>query len=248
MSILYAISFDVELDRLVPEQWTAESTPFITCAAIYSKQGSKKFYSSDKEGTKAPRMTLEDAAKLFDELWDHAMKGALIISWGGTAVDFRALYFALQGDYERQLKCKFLVMHFHIDIPIASSTDMGMMMGLDAASKGSGQGEKSNKDSCDAPRLWQSGDFEKVLSHVEQDAVLTLKVYEHMMNLKPPSLNWTTKSGKLKTWYCSTQYDQMRNFFRLNTVAECLMKPMKIVPFELPKGMNRDFIALWLFC
>ncbi len=245
--MFYSISFDVELDRLVPEHWTAESTPFITCAAIHSKNGSKRFYSSTN-GVKAPRMSLEDAAKLFDELWDHTMNGAIIISWGGTAVDFRALYFALHGDYDRQCKCKMLVMNFHIDIPIASSTDTGMMMGLDAASKGTGQGEKSNTDSSDAPRLWESGEFDKVLSHVEQDAILTLKVYEHMMNLNPPSLQWITKSGKLKTWYCSTQYDGIRNLYRLNTVSECLMIPMKTVPFEIPKCMNRDYIALWLFC
>lgn len=245
--MFYAVSFDVELDRLVPEHWTAESTPFITCAAIYSNDGSKKFFSLN-DGVKAPRLKLEDAANLFDELWNHTMNGAIIISWGGTAVDFRALYFALCGDFDRQMKCKMLVMNFHIDIPIASSTDMGIMMGLDAAAKGSGQGEKSNSESSDAPRLWSTGEFDKVLLHVEQDALLTYKVYQHMMNLKPPTLTWTTKTGRVKTWFCSTQFDPVRQLRRLNTVSECLIIPMKPMPFEIPPYMNRDLIALWLFC
>jgi hypothetical protein len=241
----YAISFDVELDRLVPECWTSENIPQITCAAVYShEEGAKLFFTPASEGF-APRLSIKDASSLLDELWNHSQKGALIISWGGTAVDFRALSSALSGDDERQRKCSQLVMN-HIDIPIASATDIGMMMGLDAAAKGTGQGSKSNLTSTEAPRLWSEGKHKEVLDHVKLDATLTLKVYDSIMSTVPPSLTWSTRSGRTKTWYCYFIADSYRNRIRLSTVGECMTRPSAFVPFAIPSGMDREKAVEWL--
>jgi hypothetical protein len=241
----YAIAFDVELDRLVPENWSDESAPHITCAAIFSSDGTSKVFFTPSDNGGAPKMLSEDAAKLLDELWVHAKNGALIISWGGTAVDFRALYCALRGDSERQQICMQLVQH-HIDIPIASSTDIGMMMGLDAAAQGTGQGRKSNLISANAPRMWTEGMQKEVLEHVKLDAMLTLKVYQTIMRQVPPSLTWSTRAGRERTWFCSFVPDPQRRLFRLNTVLECIHRPPCFVPFSVPAGMNRDKAVAWL--
>lgn len=241
----YAVAFDVELDRLVPELWNETNSPYITCAAIYSeKEGTKLFYTKQQDGG-APRLANEDLFALLDELWDHSQKGALIISWGGTAVDFRALHHALHGDEERQSKCKQLVIQ-HIDVPIASATDMGIMFGLDAAARGTGQGHKSNFVSSFAPRMWDEGQQQQVLEHVQLDAELTLKVYKSMMSNVPPRLTWNTKSGKPKTWMCFFVADTNRQVIRLCTVYECLLRPQPHTPFVLPLGMNRDECTKWL--
>jgi hypothetical protein len=241
----YSVSFDVELDRLVPEQWSDDSSPHITCAAVFSSDGKTSlFYTPSKEGC-APRLSKIDAARLLDELWGHAQKGAMIISWGGTAVDFRVLHSALCGDAKRQKMCKDIVEN-HIDIPIASSTDIGMMMGLDAAAQGTGNGRKNNQLSTDAPRLWTEGKHAEVLEHVKLDAILTLRVYESIMSQIPPSLTWSTRSGRKRTWFCFIILDPFRNIVRLSTVNECLLRPVCEVPFVIPSGMNRNSAVAWL--
>jgi hypothetical protein len=141
--------------------------------------------------------------------------------------------------------CKELVKN-HIDIPIASSTDTGMMMGLDAAARGTGNGRKNNQRSTDAPRLWTEGKYQEVLQHVKLDAILTLRVYETIMTQIPPSLTWSTKSGRQKTWFCFIIGDAIRNIFRLSTVSECLQRPVRDVPFSIPSGMNRNSAVAWL--
>lgn len=261
MSNHYSVAFDVELDRLVPDSWNETSTPQITCAAVYShSEGARLFYSTDENEHEklnsisakggeskqcAPRLNKKDCSKLLDELWEHMQKGAIIISWGGTAVDFRALHSALQGDDDRQNKCVQLVRN-HVDIPIASCTDIGMMMGLDAAAKGTGQGNKNNFTSTQAPKMWTSGKQAEVLEHVKLDAVLTLKVYEAVMKNVPPTLTWVTRSGKTRTWYCYLIIDHERKMLRMSNVEECLQRPVKAVPFLVPRGMNRDHAASWL--
>lgn len=241
----YSVSFDVELDRLVPEHWSEDSAPHITCAAVFSNEGPAKLYYTPAEIGCAPRLSQKDASRLLDELWGHAQAGALIITWGGTAVDFRALHSALKGDASRQEMCKRLVEN-HIDIPIASSTDIGMMMGLDAAAQGTGNGGKNNKISTEAPRLWTEGKHEEVLEHVKMDAILTLRVYESIMCRIPPSLTWSTRSGRQRTWFCFIVGDTLRNVFRLSTVRECMLRPECNVPFRIPSGMSRNSAIAWL--
>lgn len=243
---MYAVAFDVELDRLVPEAWGEDTAPHITCAAVFSEdEGAKVYFTRAQKGIGAPRLELAEAAQLLDDLWGHMERGALIISWGGTAVDFRALHAALRGDAERQRMCLSLVRN-HIDIPIASATDMGMMMGLDAAAQGTGLGAKSNQVSADAPRMWSEGMQQQVLEHVKLDAMLTLRVYTAMMARAPPCLTWATRSGRQRAWFCYLIADTERSTFRLGTVVECMQRPMKAVPFDVPLGMNRDAAVAWI--
>jgi len=241
----YSIAFDVELDRLVPEEWNTDSSPHITCAATYNLQSGIKTYFSSKENLQSPKMTFDDCAKLLDDLWEHTQKGAMIISWGGTAVDFRALHYCLHSDATRQNKVKQIALH-HIDIPIASATDTGMMMGLASASKGLMNTDKSIKNSSLAPKLWSEGKFQEVLRHVELDAILTLNVYNNIFCKQPFQLEWITKSGFKKTWFCSSICDPNRREFRLCSVSECLTRPLPPVPFSVVDGMNRDKITKWL--
>jgi hypothetical protein len=123
---------------------------------------------------------------------------------------------------------------------------MGIMFGLDAAARGTGQGHKSNFMSSNAPRMWDQGQQEEVLKHVQLDAELTLKVYKSLMSSVPPRLTWKTRSGKPKTWMCFFVADTNRQLLRLCTVSECLLRPQPKVPFELPIGMNRDASTKWL--
>jgi hypothetical protein len=239
---MYAVAFDVELDRLVPhdrDDWT----PKITCAATYSFAGGTKLYFSLESGRYCRHMTRKDVERLLDDLYDHKSKGALIISWGGCAVDFRAIYSSLHsGDLVRQFKCLELVKS-HVDVPIASATDMGVMMGLEAASKGMGLSSKSSQSSCDAPEHWRLGHYDQVLKHVENDAMVTLRVYTQIMNNNPPCLFWMSKSGKKKQWFCSWIFDGRQ--IRLLTVGEALERNVPHTHFPILPGMDRRNAVKW---
>lgn len=250
----YAVAFDVELDKLVPAAsasesqalWTDDGAPHITCAATYSDtDGTRYYHSLDAEGGIAHRLSVEDAGLLLDELYAHMGRGALIVTWGGTAVDFRALHGALHGDVERQRRCIELA-HQHIDIPIASATDFGGMIGLDAAARGMGAGRKSHQLSLAAPSLWSEGRRREVLQHVGRDAELTLRVYMATMSREPPSLHWQARSGRWRTWWCSTVDDTAHGGVRLRNVDECVRVPLPYVPYQVPPGMDRNVAVAWM--
>ena len=235
----YIVSFDLELDMMVPENvdWFAETSPRITCASVFSEVEGTRFFFSELGSDFAPYLNAADTARLHDEIWRHVQLGAIVVTWGGCAVDFKALYSALKNDPLRQDQCKQIV-RSHVDMTIASVTDMGMMMGLDAAARGMGQGQKCNSTSKDSPRLWAASKNFQVLEHVRNDAVLTYKVYLAVVNVPTPSLTWMTKRGKPRTWYLSS-----KNI----SVEECMKRSCFRVPFFVPNGMNRDIAASWAF-
>lgn len=235
----YVVAFDLELDTMVPENvnWDSHMTPRITCASLYSVVEGTRFFFSETGCDFSPFLSFKDASRLHDELWKHSLQGATIVTWGGCAVDFKALYAALRNDPERQQQCKHLVQH-HVDMTIASVTDIGMMMGLDAAARGMGQGQKCNSISKDSPRLWAANKNFQVLEHVRNDSILTYKVYMAVVRVEVPALTWVTKRGKTRTWYLST----------LNiSVKDCMQRPCIRVPFLVPRGMDRELAAAWAF-
>ena len=235
----YIVSFDLELDMMVPENvnWECDTAPRITCAALFSSTEGTRLFYSETGSDFSTSMNISDTYRLHDELWRHFQNGATIVTWGGCAVDFKALHSALKSDVIRQTQCKELVKH-HVDMTIASVTDMGMMMGLDAAARGMGQGQKCNSTSKDSPRLWAASKNFQVLEHVRNDAILTLKVYLAVVHVDTPSLTWVTKRGKPRTWYLTTKNIK---------VFECMSKPCTKVPFAVPRGMDRDLAASWAF-
>lgn len=234
----YLVSFDLEMDRLITPQWDCK----ITCGSMYSDGGgSKLYYSIGHDGVPIAAMRCEDLGVFVDDLFLHVNNGAMIVSWGGCAVDFRALFSNLVGDYVRQMKVLSMI-EGHIDIPICSATDMGVMMGLDAACKGMNIGSKEFK-SVSAPDDWKMGRYEQVLDHVKNDAIFTMKVYNAIFTHNPPCLMWTSKSNKKKQWYCSWKFDGRQ--IRLLTVNECLQRKTPKTKFPILPGMDRDEAVRW---
>jgi hypothetical protein len=232
----YIVAFDLELNVLVPENvdWGGNDAPKITCAALYSaKFGTKLIFSEDCSEF-SPHLDTNGYNCLLDSLWAHYEQGAIIVTWGGCAVDFRALYAGLTDDLSKE-KCKILT-RGHVDMTIAAVTETGMMMGLDAASRGMNQGNKCNALSKDSPRLWSAGKCFQVLEHVRNDAILTEKVYVAAFSLPTPALTWVTKRGKPRTWYICNR--DLR-------VEECMKRKPPIMPFFPPKCMNRELSSDW---
>jgi hypothetical protein len=233
---MYLVSFDIELDRLVKEEW---ETPKIICAAIFTEAGGTSVFYGDKY---AAFMSESEVCRLFDELYDHFCRGGTIVSWGGCAVDFRAIFENVSPD--RRPKC-IKIAKAHIDIPVASSTDMGVMMSLDAASRGMGIGFKTEGESENAPKYWKERKFDRVLHHVKKDAEMTLRVYNKVMSTNPPCLLWLSKTCKKKQWFCSWVFDGRQ--VRMLTVDEAVQRKVPHTPFIIPPGMDRNRATKWIY-
>jgi len=267
MSIL---AFDVELDRLVPPydgsvSWELPNKPKVTCAATceFDTGRTRTYFTPSSDGKRLANHRLSQAAvsELIDDLYSHVCRGGLVVSWGGTAVDFRALH-ASCSDPARQQVCLYLA-RTQIDIPFASSSDLGCMFSLNSAAKAMGLAGKDASISSHAPQLWENGSELEVLGHVLGDAVLTATVYARAMDSRnsSPSMSWITQRGKVKTWKPTVVpmripvYNQHSTYAvgedfvlqpRMQTVEECMSRPKPSVPFVTPHGLDRDYAVKWI--
>ena len=259
MSVL---AFDVELDKLVPPydadmSWEHPSKPKVTCAATCDLDTgrTRTYWTPSSNGSRlaSPQLSQGAIFELIDDLYAHMCRGGLVISWGGTAVDFRALHGSCS-DPTRQQICLFLARN-QIDIPFASSSDLGCMFSLNSAAKGLGLHGKDSSISSAAPHLWENGHELEVLGHVQGDAVLTAMIYARAMNphlrtstthyTPQPMVNWITQRGKVKTWK-PTMVHITPTHSRMQTVEECLSRPKPVVPFVTPHGLDRDCAVKWM--
>ena len=249
------LTFDIELDKLVPStydsetSWELPSKPKITCAATCEMvTGRTKTYwtpSTDGKRLAAKVMSKELIHELVDDLYSFICRGGMIVSWGGPAVDFRALH-ACSEDINRKQMCIFMA-RTQIDIPFASSSEVGFMFSLNSAAKGMGLVGKDSSISFNAPQLWDTGRELEVLHQVQGDAILTAAVYFRTMN--NPSLNWITQRGKTKTWKPYIIQVPMGGGYvcpRMQTVEECMNRPKAFVPFVTPHGLDRDYAIKWI--
>jgi hypothetical protein len=264
MSIL---AFDVELDKLVPPydgnvSWELPNKPKVTCAATCEVEtGRTKIYwspANDGKRLASEKLSQFTLCELIDDLYNHVCRGGLIVSWGGTAVDFRALHASCTDTARKQI-CIYLA-KTQIDIPFASSSDLGCMFSLNSAAKAMGLSGKDSLISSAAPQLWENGSELEVLSHVQGDAILTANIYSRALDPKfnpYPKVTWITKRGKMKTWKPTiisvkipmTNYNGQKDVFiqtRFQTVQECMLKPKPSVPYVTPHGLDRDYAVKWI--
>jgi hypothetical protein len=235
------LAFDVELDQLLSapskEAWKDGNVPHITCAAVSDHNGVVQTWWGQ------PYMKEKELASLVDTLYAHFCAGGLIVTWGGTAADFRALYENLKSDPLRQNQC-YLMVQNHIDIPLAAATDTGMMMGLRAAVQGMCLGNKDAESSSLAPEKWAEGKISEVLAHVQKDATMTASVYLRTLECHPARLTWVTRKGHKQSWF--PLLVPFHSGMRMCTVWECMMRAPKVPPFQIPEGMHRDDSCRWL--
>jgi hypothetical protein len=192
-----------------------------------------------------------------DFLWNYFQKGYIVVTWGGTAFDFRVLYHGVTDPLYKNL------IHFlcrrHVDVPLTGAATTGMMMGLSAASKGMGLGSKPF-DSSRVPFLWSdrssSMGQEAVLRQVWTDAALTTKVYNQIFinayigvpytGSYRPYLEWFTMCGKIRRFY--TPYVACTpSTMRLWNVEECMAAPKPATPFPINPNMTVEACTKWLY-
>ena len=186
-------AFDLEFDRPLPPSWGSEKT---TIERRQNEQQVNIIAASVVEfNSFAPRtrtfrslaplaMSTSKIMSFAHHLLTLHEQGYAIVSWGGSASDFRMLCGKLEAYPDLVRDLKRLCMS-HVDIPIAILAQHGMMVGLESCAaaclsdKGSGK-ETPSKKLCE---LWQRGgaDSLRVVRHVEDDAFVTARLYRFIV-------------------------------------------------------------------
>lgn len=225
------VVFDLEFTHLLNTN-TAFEDIHISCAStlLYSETEANVWFDTDINGHICDHLSRQTVDAFFKYLHELALEGFLIVTWGGTAYDFRMLAKEVSVD----LKSDVIQMCLdHYDIPFCSGTSIGMMMGLSAAAKALDLNDKSVLSST-IPELWVN-DRQLVLNHVANDSYLTLCITNHILNAN--TLPWITGKGILKTW----------SPVILQNVRKCLQMPVPKVKFEIQNHVNPKVLSRWIF-
>jgi hypothetical protein len=158
-----------------------------------------------------------------------SLMGHRIVTWGGSSSDWRILFLECPGRAE---VIKELALQ-SIDLPMCACMSMGVMMGLNSASKAIGLNLKKEDASENMPQLWLTNQSD-VLQHVSNDSYATFLILCSALTTR--TLPWITKRGQLKIWY-DVQFW---------TVRECLAKDLPITPYTIVPSQNAKLLARWL--
>jgi hypothetical protein len=213
-----AVSFDLEFDRELPSNWSQESdletlrrnaeSVRILCGsvAVIHANGRSLMTNYWTRPTRAsattPPMADGDVFAMVDSLLDYFRRGYTVVTWGGTASDFRVLHAHClrAGDRSRAAAVRALASD-HVDIPLCTVASSGHMMGLSAACHAmSVPLEKGDDDSRTVGLMWVRNP-ERVIRHCMNDAWATMRVYDIARNQFPvPKLWWVTRKGHVREW------------------------------------------------
>jgi len=211
------IAFDLEIAKEVEGDDWASQRPFgVSCAAFCYEDGTTyPIYGKDY----SPQMSTSEVRWIVMELGTRYRGGELTITWNGLGFDFDVLGEECQ-DASYLSGCKLLALN-HIDIAFQMFCEKGFMCGLNAAAKGLGlAGKIEGMSGAKAPTLWAQGEHKTVIEYVEQDALVTMQVYQEIV--KRGELTWITRPGApaKRPWMPAIQGG------RLLTVKECLELPL----------------------
>jgi hypothetical protein len=190
------IAFDIEIAKPLPdgvEDWSHYRPLGIACAAtVTSGESPVLWYGNKSTGEYGDRMNPAEAQELVKYLQEQVGSGGTILTWNGLGFDFDIL----AEESSLLAECSELALN-HIDMMFHVFCMKGYPLGLDKAAKGMGLTGKTPGMTGDmAPRLWQEGEYLKVLEYLQQDVQTLIEL-------------WAAVDGQRKlTWISNRGYPQ----------------------------------------
>lgn len=191
------LAFDIETARLTPEgeEWTNHRPLGISCYALAWRDDNNQIQTTVGHGKDAAdnpqaEMSQEECRALVEELNNWVKQGYTLLTWNGVGFDFDIL----AEESGMHAACVELA-RAHTDMMFHFFCLQGYPLGLDTAAKGMGLlGKPEGMDGSQAPTLWQSGEYNKVLAYVAQDVISTLDLCEAV--IARGQIRWRTRAGK----------------------------------------------------
>ena len=187
------IAFDIEIAQALPdgvEDWSHHRPLGISCAAtLISGEPAITWYGNKGAGEYGDRMKPAEAQELVNYLLAQVEQGGVILTWNGLGFDFDIL--AEESGMVQE--CSELAKG-HIDMMFHVFCLKGFPLGLDKAAKGMDLAGKTPGMTGDmAPRLWQEGEYLKVLEYLQQDVQTLIELWAVVDGLR--KLTWISNRG-----------------------------------------------------
>ena len=187
------IAFDIEIAEPLPdgvEDWSHYRPLGISCAAtLISGEPVITWYGNKGAGEYGDRMNPAEAQELVKYLLAQVEQGGVILTWNGLGFDFDIL----AEESGMLAECSALARQ-HIDMMFHVFCVKGYALGLDKAAKGMGLAGKTPGMTGDmAPRLWQEGEYLKVLEYLQQDVQTLIELWAAVDGLR--KLTWISNRG-----------------------------------------------------
>jgi hypothetical protein len=188
------LAFDLEISKAIPEGSTDFSCfrPLgISCAATLASGGELiLWYGKDSQGNVTSQVPMEQLNNLVSYIKDRHREGYKVVTWNGLGFDFDILHEETGSNSD----CKFLALN-HYDMMFHIFCEKGYPLSLDKAARGMGlSGKTAGMDGSMAPKMWQQGEFDKVLEYLTQDVKTTLELAVVCENER--HLKWFSNTGK----------------------------------------------------
>lgn len=191
------LAFDLEIAKVFEDDqddWKQHRPFGISCAATFSTvcESPRVWHGQIIDGQHAPQMSRAECADLVRFLISKASEGFAIVTWNGLSFDFDVL----AEESGLHSECCELARN-HIDMMFHVLCDKGHRLGLDKVAKGFGlPGKTEGMSGSLAPKLWATGECEKVLEYVGQDVRTTLAVV--MAGNNQRVARWLSGKGKIQ--------------------------------------------------
>ena len=189
------MAFDLEIAKLLPQDaqdLLAHRPLGISCAAtLAGDQSEPRLWFSRSEAGYLPQMTVADVQSLVGYLGTAVANGYTLFTWNGLGFDFDIL-----GEESQTMvvQCRELALQ-HIDMFFHLFCLLGYGLGLDTVAKGLRlPGKQAGMDGALAPRMWQGGEHERVLSYVAQDVRTVMDIAQRVDAVR--QVQWTARSGR----------------------------------------------------
>jgi len=182
------IYLDIELCDNIPEGWDRESpSPLdIACICTLVHDGDKK--KCDVAHNEGKPMTDDQIKSVCDIIKDVYNRGGEIVTWNGVGFDMQLL-----GKADPDI-IEIITSKAHIDLMFHFTRKKGYMIGLGKVAEAFGVGSKT-MTGLDAVKLWNQGEFQKVIDYNINDVKILMKVHRKVH--KHSKIKWLTRANNI---------------------------------------------------
>lgn len=225
-------AFDLEIYKSVQNMayWIAEAPLGISCCAVACEGNPEpQFWSQPR-----PVMDRHAARALVGELQEIA-SDFTIVTWNGAGFDFQVL--AIESGMNKE--CAELAKN-HVDMMYLVYCIRGHFLGLDKAIAGAGLAGKTHEVTLStgekltgmyggmAPKLWQQGEYDAVLTYLRGDVTQPLalaRIIEKNQRMDFVGLGGTTRMPcSLQTVEEATFFDDRGRWAKNRTQRQAFLK------------------------
>jgi hypothetical protein len=217
------LAFDIETAKIVPDEETnllAHRPLGIACAVAVASDLADPivWHGRDLDGRPSPKMSVQEAANMVEELEQAGALGYTLVTWNGAAFDFPVV-----ADESGLLDRVARLSAGHVDMIFHAVCTLGHYVSLQKAAEGMGlPGKTEGMSGALAPKMWAEGRYQEVIDYCTQDVRTTVGLAEAAE--RAGYLRWITQKGSPKQFPIKSGWLTVRDAVKLPVPDTSWMK------------------------